>query len=256
LKYSNLNLWFILFEFNRENKRKEIENSEQKKNQKSAQDTLSLDLFSPVGPAALSLSTRWGLPVDAIPLAHVRALCPISLCQPGPACRRCPLTRAPSPAGPWALHVNLVPPTVRVHDLRARCGLRAHDAREAAPAPPRPFLAACTPLPLPLPHSDLVQSSRTHPTPRALERTSLSSTAVVSCLFRGHRRALVVSIASVSFASMPTTWDTPRFTPSPSIPHCPQSLAFPPRSSSSTAVDTRPRRASTIVQGSRRLPSR
>jgi hypothetical protein len=43
---------------------------------------------------------------------------------------------------------------------------------------------------------------------------------MVSDLFYDHRRVPTMSVAPMSSASTPTTWDTPRFAPSPSDFHC------------------------------------
>jgi hypothetical protein len=72
---------------------------------------------------------------------------------------------------------------------------------------------------------------------------------VVSCLFRGRRRVLAVSIGSVSFTLASVTQDTPQFTPFPSISLCPRSPALPPRSRSAVAIDSSPRRAPVPFKG-------
>jgi hypothetical protein len=91
---------------------------------------------------------------------------------------------------------------------------------EAVPAPPQPFLAACTPLSLPPPSPMHSQGSNTHLAQCAHQR---SPTAVVSGLFRDRRRVPIMSVALVSFASTPATRDALRFTPSPSISLCSRS---------------------------------
>jgi hypothetical protein len=67
---------------------------------------------------------------------------------------------------------------------------------------------------------------------------------VISCLFQNHRRALAVSVASVSFASTSATRDTSRFAPSPSISLCHRpflrAAAAPPLSTRGLAVSMLP----------------
>jgi hypothetical protein len=139
---------------------------------------------------------------------------------------------------------------MRAHDPCTHRGLRAHDACRGCAHPTRAIFSGPHSTPSPPPslatHAELPHSPHTV---RAPEKTSSSSTMVL-CLFHGRHRALTVSVASVSFASTPATQDTPWFTPSPSIPLCPRSPAFPLRSSSPAAVDLRPRRACATVQGS------
>jgi hypothetical protein len=84
---------------------------------------------------------------------------------------------------------------------------------EAAPAPTSAISSARNPLSSP-PSLAPLQTSRTHLTSRAPAKTS-SLSVVVPCLFCGRRRALAMSVASVSFASSPVTQDNPRFVPFP-----------------------------------------
>jgi hypothetical protein len=119
---------------------------------------------------------------------------------------------------------------------------------EAAPAPPRPFLKARTPTTSPSSLfrvlAELQHSRRTARTTekRCRRLQSPWSPRRVCCLGN-----LCLDVCDP---------DTPQFVPSPSISLCPCSPDLPPRSCSATAVDPSHLRASTAVQGTRRLPSR
>jgi hypothetical protein len=125
---------------------------------------------SPACARTLSLSARWDPPSGAVPLARTCARCPISLFQPGPTYRRCPLARARSPAGPWAPPVSLVLPNRPRAQPRARRLLRTHDARQGCT---RPTLAISSdPHPTPSPSfliRALVELQHSPRTARTLE---------------------------------------------------------------------------------------
>lgn len=84
------------------------------------------------------------------------------------------------------------------------CLPRAPPLTDPWTTPVSPILPNCSCTP-----SELPSSPRTMRMP---EETSPSS-VVVSCLYRGRRRVLAMSVALVSFASPDATRDTPQFAP-------------------------------------------
>jgi hypothetical protein len=147
------------------------------------------------------------------------------------------------------------PRTAQARPAR-RCGLYVHDARRGrVPSPPWPFSSCLVPTRPPLPslaHTQLSALISHH----AHTQGAPPLFVVVSRPFCCRRRALAVSVASVSFALSPMTRDTPRFAPSPSISlnPCSQVLSLP--RCSSPAVDPCPRRAPDVVRESPSLLSR
>jgi hypothetical protein len=96
-----------------------------------------------------------------------------------------------------------------------------HAEAAPAPTPPRPFLAARTPLALPPPSR--TQRTLAPASHHVHTRGDPQPFAMVSDLFRGHHRVPAMSVTLVSFASTPATRYAPRFAPSPSMSICPRS---------------------------------
>jgi hypothetical protein len=95
-------------------------------------------------------------------------------------------------------------------------------------------------------HSSAPQQTPSHPS-LAL-RVHPWSIAIVRRPFRGHRRAHVASIASVSSASSPAIQDTLWFGPSPSISLGSRSPDFSPCSRVPVAIDQGPRDVLVVAQ--------
>jgi hypothetical protein len=163
----------------------------------------------------------------------------------GPPCRRCPLTRAPPYEDPWAPPVLPIPqPSTRT----PRTPPAPTTQSEATPSPPQPFLAARTPTHFPLPRSHPLQSCRTHLTSRTSQRSTVivrhDRVPILSPLLRSRRahclgefQLRIRNLRRASIYPHPLWFSLPTLT-GPSS--CSQSTA---------AVDPRPRRAPTTVQG-------
>jgi hypothetical protein len=180
---------------------------------------------------------------------------PLSRCPVGQACRRSfSRPRARFPLLSRRPHLSAVPNLLPTTPRRGRAHVRAFSGHVLAPAP-RLSLAPCSPT---SPHSlapsaepplALSLALRARPEPRHRPPTSAARSTVAVEL-------PAASVAPVSSALSPATWNTLRFSPNPSGLPGPRSPEFLLCSrSSATVAPSRPS-ATVVAPRLQRFPSR